>query len=285
MANPNNIVCQFTEDAFAAEDQICKCPSCRAQINKGQPCFYVATIKPSKPGCNVCAACYTRYEKKSVTSKRPTASQYPSSDAASYHRPDPQTIRQSVNAAQRKLSINPPPVIAVPDWTNAAMGPPPVPRHRAITGPDVAIPTSWQGSAASPIPSRLTGLIGYSSHHGSYAAERLRWVKSAYATPSSIAETIALEILAVHKAGGGGGGNICEGKKDIDAHIDAPGLINLALETVGPKLQAFGGLFSWMGGSLNIPAIDPVLLLAVSSASSQRLQGTNIQDEAIYPLS
>lgn len=84
------------------------------------------------------------------------------------------------------------------------MGPPPVPRHRAITGPDVAIPTSWQGSATPPIPSRLTGAVGYSSHHGLYAGECLRWAKAAYATPGAVlaAETISLEISAVHKAGG-----------------------------------------------------------------------------------
>jgi hypothetical protein len=84
-------------------------------------------------------------------------------------------------------SLNPPPVVAVPDWTNAAMGPPPIPRRRAITGPDVVIPTSWQGPTSPPIPSRLT-----------------RWAKAAYAGPGAAlaAETISLEISAVHEAGG-----------------------------------------------------------------------------------
>jgi hypothetical protein len=101
-------------------------------------------------------------------------------------------------------SLNPPPVVAVPDWTNAAMGPPPIPRHRAITGPDVVIPTSWQGPTSPPIPSRLTGTVGYSSHHGLYAGERLRWAKAAYAGPGAAlaAKTISLEISAVHEAGG-----------------------------------------------------------------------------------
>lgn len=84
------------------------------------------------------------------------------------------------------------------------MGPPPVPLpRRTVTGPDVVIPTSWQGSAASPVPSRLTGPIGYSAHHGSYSAEHQRWAKLAYATPGgAMAETISLEISTVHEAGG-----------------------------------------------------------------------------------
>jgi hypothetical protein len=145
------------------------------------------------------------------------------STAAGDHQPNPQMIRQSVNAAQRKckshqplydrtctdittiVSINPPPVVAVPDWINAAMGPPPtIPHHHSITGPDIVIPPSWQGSAAPPIPSRHTGAVGYSSNHGSYAGERLRWAKAAYATPGAAlaAKTISLEISAVHEAGG-----------------------------------------------------------------------------------
>ncbi|KAG1774739.1 hypothetical protein EV702DRAFT_1047491 [Suillus placidus] len=248
MANLDNVVYQFTEDVFAAEDRICERPSCRAQINKGQPCHYVHMIKPGKAG---------RHTKSVTSMKRPTVLAAPwysslraPSTAANNCQPNPQMIRQLVNAAQRKSSINPPPVVAVPDWTNAAMGPPPtIPRHRAISGPDVVIPTSWQGSAAPPIPSRLTGTIGYSSNHGSYAGERLRWAKAAYATPGAAlaAETISLEISAVHEAGGRRKskgipiGNICEGKKDIDARIDAPGLIDLALKTVLPKLCAFGG--------------------------------------------
>ncbi|KAG1887221.1 hypothetical protein F4604DRAFT_1675228 [Suillus subluteus] len=114
MANPNNVVYR-----------ICERPSCRAQINKGQPCYYVQTIEPGKAGCHVCAACYARYQTKSVTSmKRPTAS-YPSSSApstaASDHRPDPQMIRQTCADITTTASINPPPVVAVPDWINAAM--------------------------------------------------------------------------------------------------------------------------------------------------------------------
>lgn len=39
--------------------------------------------------------------------------------------------------------------------------------------------------------------------------------------------------------------NICEGKKDIDARIDAPCLISLALDTIGPKIEAFAPGFPW----------------------------------------
>jgi hypothetical protein len=82
------------------------------------------------------------------------------------------------------------------------MGLPPVPRC-TVTGPDVAVPMSWQGSAASPTPLRLTSPIEYSTHHGSYLTEHQRWAKLAYATPGgAMAETISLEISAVYEVGG-----------------------------------------------------------------------------------
>ncbi|KAG1819633.1 uncharacterized protein BJ212DRAFT_1478873 [Suillus subaureus] len=180
--------------------------------------------------------------------KRPTAASYLTSSApapstaASSCQPNPQMIQQSVNAAQRKSSINPPPVVAVPDWINATMGPLPISHHHAITGPDVVIPTSWQGLAAVPIPSRLTNAIGYSLHHKSHIQENVS---------DGLKLPMLILISAVHEAGGHKKsrdisiGNICEGKKDIDAYIDAPGLINLALEMVLPKLCALGSIFSW----------------------------------------
>ncbi|KAG1824345.1 uncharacterized protein BJ212DRAFT_1295533 [Suillus subaureus] len=39
--------------------------------------------------------------------------------------------------------------------------------------------------------------------------------------------------------------NICEGRKDINAQIDTPGLTKLALETIVPKLHKFGGECIW----------------------------------------
>ncbi|KAG2344991.1 hypothetical protein BDR05DRAFT_998601 [Suillus weaverae] len=253
------IVSQFTEDAYAKEDHICDRPVCRAKIRKGDPCFYVATIEPGQPGRNVCAPCYSHYKKNPATSVRPTrrAEQlrpFASAQGSINDRvtPDMRAIQQSVNAAQRKLTINPPPVVAMP---------------RRTAGPDIMIPTLWQGSSwqgssqgssrqgssqstGPPWPRQgsSNGPIGYSSQHALYATERERWAKISYATP--LAETILIEISAVH---GGGGrkkrgvpiGNICEGKKGIDAQIDAPGLIELALNTIVPKLHIFGGGFLW----------------------------------------
>ncbi|KAG1902613.1 uncharacterized protein F5891DRAFT_1186261 [Suillus fuscotomentosus] len=91
---------------------------------------------------------------------------------------------------------------------------------------------------------------GYTPHHAHYGSERDRWAKLSYAPPPS--QTISLEILAVHEGGsrkkGGRGtpfGSICEGKKDIDAQIDAPGLMQIALDTVYLKIQSFCPAFQW----------------------------------------
>ncbi|KIK76039.1 hypothetical protein PAXRUDRAFT_29013, partial [Paxillus rubicundulus Ve08.2h10] len=111
---PFELVSQFTEDAFAKEDHICDRPSCKAKIKAGEPCFYVATIDPAQPGHHVCAPCYSQYRKKEATSVRPTCgARGPTNHGGppgvgtgmsqSHLRPDPQTIQQSVNAAQRKF--------------------------------------------------------------------------------------------------------------------------------------------------------------------------------------
>ena len=65
------LVSQYTEDAFAKEDRLCQCPACGANIAKGDPCFYVATIEHGKPGRYVCGPCHERYQKKAATSVRP----------------------------------------------------------------------------------------------------------------------------------------------------------------------------------------------------------------------
>ncbi|KAG1730994.1 hypothetical protein EDB19DRAFT_1912656 [Suillus lakei] len=244
------IISQFTEDAYAKEDRICDRPVCRAKIRKGDPCFNVATIEPGQPGCNVCAPCYSHYKKNPATSVRPTRRTeqlrpFASAQGSNNDRvaPDMRAIQQSVNAAQWKLTINPPPVVAMP---------------RRTAGPDIMIPTSWQGSSwqgssqstGPPWPGQgsSNGPIGYSSQHALYATECECWAKISYATPP--AETILIKISAVHEGGGCKKrgvpiGNICEGKKGIDAQIDAPGLIELALDTIVPKLQIFGGGFLW----------------------------------------
>lgn len=122
------LVTQYTEDAYAREDRICDRPACRANIRTGDPCFYVATIDPGQPGRHVCASCYSHYQKKAATSVRPTGKQHqlanqllayvcsgiqaPSEQSsmlsAAQHRvlPDPCTIQQAVNAAQRKCKQN-----------------------------------------------------------------------------------------------------------------------------------------------------------------------------------
>ncbi|KAG1885904.1 uncharacterized protein F5891DRAFT_1201454 [Suillus fuscotomentosus] len=230
------LLTQYTEDAYAKEDRICDRPSCMANIRTGEPCFYVATIEPGQRGRYVCESCHLHYENKRATSVRPTGNRTLQSQGRAP--PDPRTIQQLVNAAQRRSTPNPPPVIAVPGGFR--------PR-----GPDIRIPTSWQGpqGSSSIRHSSQQGAIGYSSQHALYAAERDHWGKMAYA--SSLAETILLEITVVHEGAGARKkrgvpiGNICEGRKDVDARIDASGLIKLALETVVPKLRKFDGEFVW----------------------------------------
>ncbi|KAG1879968.1 hypothetical protein F4604DRAFT_1922644 [Suillus subluteus] len=227
------LLTQYTEDAYAKEDQICDRPSCMANIRTGEPCFYVATIEPGQRGRYVCESCHLHYENKQATSVRPTGSRTLQSQGRAP--PNPRTIQQLVNAAQRRSTPNPPPVVAIPGGSRAR-------------GPDIRIPTSWQGSSSIRHLSQQ-GAIGYSSQHALYAAEHDRWGKMAYA--SSLAETILLEITMVHEGAGARKkrgiaiGNICEGKKDVDARIDASGLIKLALETVVPKLCKFDGEFVW----------------------------------------
>ncbi|KAG1760020.1 hypothetical protein EDD22DRAFT_955335 [Suillus occidentalis] len=204
---------QFTEDAFAKEDLICERSACAAKILKGDPCFYIATIVVGQRGRFVCATCHRHYRGKAATSVRPTA-QHPNPQV------NAQVIRQNINAAWRPAVAGQPPRVVA---TSA--------------GPDIAVPSSW----AQP---------GYSANHAQYSTEWECWAKQAYAVPP--AETISLEITAVREGGnrrkGARGipfGNICEGKKDIDARIDAPGLIMLSLDTVLPKIQAFAAGFPW----------------------------------------
>ncbi|KAJ8591287.1 hypothetical protein M405DRAFT_840668 [Rhizopogon salebrosus TDB-379] len=93
-SHDSELVTQFTEDAFANEDRICQRPSCASKIRKGEPCFYIATIIHGQPGRFVCGACHQRYQGKAATGVRPTGT-------VGRPLPDPQHIRQSVNAGQR----------------------------------------------------------------------------------------------------------------------------------------------------------------------------------------
>ncbi|KAG2034776.1 hypothetical protein BDR03DRAFT_1013089 [Suillus americanus] len=180
---------------------------------------------------------------RSVTSQKPTASQ-PAS-----------VIHPSNECQSASCHCNPPHVVAIPDWTNTSMGPPPVPLpHGYTVGPDVAIPTSWQGSAASPIPSRLMGPIGYSAHHRLYLTEHQRWFKLSYATPGgAMAETISLEISATHKVAGHkkARGTLIGGKKDIDTQIDAPSLINFHVLSMNLLCENL----KWVDLATHLPSI------------------------------
>ncbi|KAG2053036.1 hypothetical protein BDR06DRAFT_972523 [Suillus hirtellus] len=111
-------------------------------------------------------------------------------------------------------------------------------------------------NSETPLESATMGTLasGYSEHHASYGSERECWAKISARLPLPVppAQTISLEISAVHEGGTQRKGscsitigNICEGMKDIDAHIDAPRLIAIALDTMLPKIVAFCSGFNW----------------------------------------
>ncbi|KAG1786134.1 uncharacterized protein HD556DRAFT_1313689 [Suillus plorans] len=228
----------------------------QAPSDSEDPCFYVGTVNPGKPGRYVCGPCHSHYLTMPATSVRPTGRSVPQPQL-SHTFPDPRTIRQTVNAAQRKSTVNPPPVIAFGRGIH-----PPSMTHS--TGPDITIPSSWgqpgrsSGSGYSVNhaqygtehgqPSRSSG-SGYLVNHVQYGTERERWSKLSYALPPM--ETITLDISAVHEVGARRKGhwvvigNIQEGKKDVDARIDAPGLMDIAFDTILPNILTFGAGFPW----------------------------------------
>ncbi|KAG1876491.1 hypothetical protein DFJ58DRAFT_865615 [Suillus subalutaceus] len=238
------LVSQFTEDTVAQEDRNCDRPACRKCILKNDSCHYVANMIPGQPGRFVCEACFVGYQWKISSSVRPSARCAPlilsqSHSSTSRLLPDPQIIQQSVNATQRKSTINPPPVVPFSQPSGSGMS--------CTPGPDILVPSSWQQSQNLG-QHKVTNAAGYSVYHVQYNLERERYLKLSYAP----AETITLEISAVYEGNSrkkyGRGiniGTICEGKKDIDVRIDAPGLINLAFDTVIPKLLVFGNGFPW----------------------------------------
>ena len=109
-ASNQDIVMQFTEDAFAWEDRVCQWSSCQVPIRKGDPCHYVAAYDPTQPGKFVCGACYRWYKNKPAT----TIQQAQNTNGAfpdlicqtqiniSSVLPDPQAIRWCISAAQNK---------------------------------------------------------------------------------------------------------------------------------------------------------------------------------------
>ncbi|KAG1802974.1 uncharacterized protein BJ212DRAFT_1304753 [Suillus subaureus] len=104
------IVSQFTEDTYAKEDHICNHPVCRAKIRKGMPYFYVATIEPGQPECNLCVSYHAHYKKNPVTLVRPIhQAEKPCPFASAQgsinnHIPDLCAIQQLVNTAKQKCS-------------------------------------------------------------------------------------------------------------------------------------------------------------------------------------
>ena len=69
-SSSQDLVTQFTEDAFAQEDRVCQRSSCQALIRKGGPCHYVSAYDPAQPGRFVCGECYAWYQKKPATTAR-----------------------------------------------------------------------------------------------------------------------------------------------------------------------------------------------------------------------
>jgi len=91
------------------------------------------------------------------------------------------------------------------------MGPPPMPvPHRVdtrCTGPHVAVPGSCHHTSESTTGTPHAGGhsavgLGYTANHVQYGTERECWAKMSYVMPP--AETISLEILAVHEGPGRG---------------------------------------------------------------------------------
>jgi hypothetical protein len=69
-------------------------------------------------------------------------------------------------------------------------------------GPNVNVPSTWQHliqPSSSNSQAMGSWASGYSSHHAHYGSECKRWAKLSYAIPA--AQTISLEILAVHEGG------------------------------------------------------------------------------------
>ncbi|KAH0826042.1 hypothetical protein J3R83DRAFT_7452 [Lanmaoa asiatica] len=139
--------------------------------------------------------------------------------------------------------------------------PPSLPPRQHHTGPDIYAPAAWSADSCIPTnPVSLPGSsrsimpppAGYSKHHASYSNSLDYWSHLARTPGTSLAETIILNILALHEGGQRRGrlhgtpfGNIIEGKKGIDAQITAPGLVAVARQTLDPHIIAFCPDFPW----------------------------------------
>ena len=113
-SSSQDLVTQFTEDAFTQEDRVCQRSRCQALIRKGSPCHYVSAYNPAQPGKFVCGECYQWYQKKPATTTwqvdytkdNPTLLKFDllahCSNLLLSALPDPQTIRRSITASWSK---------------------------------------------------------------------------------------------------------------------------------------------------------------------------------------
>ncbi|KAH7902792.1 hypothetical protein BJ138DRAFT_1108235, partial [Hygrophoropsis aurantiaca] len=95
------LAAEFTEDAVALADRLCERVNClQPNIRRGDPCHYIGTMAPVPSSSH------------SMTSYTPPESSGPRLNLLAA---DVESIRRSVNAAQRKGSraMNPPPVVAL----------------------------------------------------------------------------------------------------------------------------------------------------------------------------
>ncbi|KAG9312435.1 hypothetical protein JVU11DRAFT_6819 [Chiua virens] len=139
-----------------------------------------------------------------------------------------------------------------------AMLPPSLPAARlSRTGPRVDVPATWSTTGPVSIPKSSNCAVmphnfaSYNESHAYYPTETQCWSGLARGTLPS-AETISLSIVALREGGQRRGrlngtpfGNIIEGKKGIDAHITASGLVAVAREILVPNIIAFCPEFPW----------------------------------------
>ncbi|KAI6140348.1 hypothetical protein BKA82DRAFT_172411, partial [Pisolithus tinctorius] len=153
-------------------------------------------------------------------------------------------------------SINPPPVMAM---VNLRMPPLPVPiqplsisrmphPQLPIRGPNIHVPSAMAPAGAGA--SLPAGSVGYTPWHLQYAVQCEHWQRVAHRPPP--AETISLEVSALYESGvrkkglrGNPIRNICKGLKDINALASAAELVDIALRTITPRIQAFRPEFLW----------------------------------------
>ncbi|KAI6158240.1 hypothetical protein BKA82DRAFT_32801 [Pisolithus tinctorius] len=117
-----------------------------------------------------------------------------------------------------------------------------------IRGPNIHVPSAMAPAGAGA--SLPAGSVGYTPRHLQYAVQCEHWQRVAHRPPP--VETISLEVSALYESGvrkkglwGNPIGNICEGLKDINALASAAELMDIALCTITPHIQAFHPEFLW----------------------------------------